>query len=172
MCFPTASKKGEDELEAVYLPDGSINDSGHSITIPENILEHTDNPFLNIDINSEDAVLGFIYESGNEVTIVYTSEEAEEYCDPFADDNTEANPFSDSETNPFSDTENYSIDPPLCGSDSNNNIDTDVVEKQTAYKDLLWYIELSQQQVIADEIFDTHEITAEDHFYGTELCDG
>ena len=41
--------------------------------------------------------MGFVYESGNEITVVYTSEEAEQLFDPFEEDSSEPDPFIDSE---------------------------------------------------------------------------
>ena len=83
MCL-TAIKQPDEELSPFFLPDGSINvnENENNIVIPEDINHHIDNVFLNTDINDENGILGFIYESGNEVTIFYTSEEAENYCDP------------------------------------------------------------------------------------------
>ena len=101
MCFPTGStcKSPEEKLEPHFLPDGTLNAdiSFSSVVIPEGIPEHIDNPFLECDLNSETAILGFIYESGYETIIVYTSEEAEQFCDPFQDDISEEDPFADTE---------------------------------------------------------------------------
>ena len=93
MCFNSSCRKSED-LSAYYLPDGTINedDSYGSVVIPDGIPEHIDNS----DTNSENGILGFLYETGDETFILFTSPEAEEYCDPFNDE-VNVNPFSDSE---------------------------------------------------------------------------
>ena len=96
MCFGVLNKS-EDDIDPVYLADGSLNVDDDSLFIPEDIPHHIDNVFLNTDINHEDEILGFIYEAGNDVAIVYTSPEAEAYCDPFQDDISESDPFADSD---------------------------------------------------------------------------
>ena len=69
------------------------------INIPQSIHHHVDSVFLlkYFDINHEEAIFGFVYESSYEVIIVYTSNEAQEYLeyeemmdDPFVED-----PFSE-----------------------------------------------------------------------------
>ena len=75
MCFA----KNKPDLAPLYdEEDGTVNQDNSSNTtfIPENIHEHVDNVFMNFEVHSEDGILAFIYEAGNEVFIVWTSEEA------------------------------------------------------------------------------------------------
>ena len=143
MCLPT-KKQAEEELSPIFLADGSINVNESTVVIPEDINHHVDNAFLNVDINDENAILGFLYESGDGITIVYTSEEAENYCDPFQDNISN----SDSEPNPFTDSES---DSELETSNLVNS-STGQTSKQND-KDLLWFIEISQQQQIEEDDF-------------------
>ena len=150
-CIPCTDSDGD--LKAVYLPDGTIDngDSDSGVVIPEGIHHHIDTYFANADINSEDSLLGFVYEAGNEYFTVYTSEEAEELCEvnPFESD-SEVNPFeSDSEVNPFEsdsdDIDSISQVDPVCHSPFS--------EGQFYTQPSKLHIELSQQHVIADEEF-------------------
>ena len=85
MCFP----KTKPDLTACYdEEDGSINQESNneSLYICETIHQHVDSVYLNFEVNSEDDILAFIYEGGNEVFIIYTSNEAMEMCnEPFTD---------------------------------------------------------------------------------------
>ena len=85
MCFP----KTKSDLTAYYNEeDGTVNQesSNQSVFIPESVHEHQDSVYLNFEVNSEDGILAFIYEAGNEVFIVYTSYEAMELCnEPFSE---------------------------------------------------------------------------------------
>ena len=101
--YPVHKKSCEETFSPPFLTDGSVNaeNSYVSVVIPDDLLKHNDNPFIETDINSENAILGFIYESGYETIVVYTSEEAEKYCDPFDDE-----PFSNIENLLESEVEN------------------------------------------------------------------
>ena len=141
MCLHTPGNNTDDELKPFFQPDGSINESDDSVIIPEGVHHHVDNVLLNTDIYSEDGILGFVYESGNEEIIVYTSDEAEELCNNFEDED------EDSEPNPFSDSE--------------------LSEAEIAHDIQLskFYIEVSQQKVIADEEFVTDGSFDEEMYY-------
>ena len=151
MCLRPLNKPEED-IFSFYLPDGSLNISEDSIVIPEDVLHHVDNVFLNVDVNDENEVLGFIYESGNEVTIVYTSEKAEDNCDPFQEENSEPDPFCDSDIDSDSEIEVF----------QEQEQEQEQVQGDT--KDLLWFIELSQQQQVAEESFWVHEMLETDQY--------
>ena len=120
------------------------------------------------------------------MTIEYTSAQSEEYFETSSDTNpfsdSETNPFTDSETNPFTDTESNpftdtesegvpeseTIDPWY---ESDTESDIDIYEKKAAYKDLMLYIEKSQNQAIADESFYEQELNLEDPMYHTYESD-
>ena len=96
MCFPN-KETSQDELEPLYQEDGSVNVDESYVTsvIPETIHHNIDSVYLlkYFDLSHEHAIFGFVYESGYELIIVYTSDEAQEYCeieeeleDPFRDD--------------------------------------------------------------------------------------
>ena len=78
MCFPT-KEQPEAELAPLFLEDGSVNTEENNTFIPEGLNEHIDSVYLNFNV--EDGILAFVYECGNEMIIVYTSAEAEEYCE-------------------------------------------------------------------------------------------
>ena len=145
MCFHAACSRLEDELTPFYLPDGSISESDdNSVVIPEGVLNHVDNAFLNDGINSEDGVLGFVYEAGNEQIIVYTSPEAEYFCNNLEEESSEPDPFINSDISDLSEVE------------GTHEIDTDISK---------FYIEESQQKVIADDEFFTDDFIVEDNYY-------
>ena len=84
MCFANLSKP---DLKAYYdEEDGLVNteNSTGDLVLPEDIHEHVDSVYLNFEVNCEHGILAFIYEAGNEVFIVWTSNEAIELCnEPF-----------------------------------------------------------------------------------------
>ena len=78
MCLPNSAPT-EDELVPLYDEDGSLHTDesfNPTIIIPEGMHEHVDSVYLNFDL--DDGILGFVYESGYEVIVIYTSPEAEE----------------------------------------------------------------------------------------------
>ena len=85
MCFP----KSKPDFTPYYdEEDGSIHEENTNeiVFIPESIHEHVDNLYLNFEVSSNESILAFIYESGNETFIVWTSEEAMEFCyEPFSE---------------------------------------------------------------------------------------
>ena len=92
MCIPKKQTQEDTELKPLYQQDGTLNVDNTGPIIPEGVLEHVDS--ISENFNVEDGILGFMYESGNEILIVYSSLEAEEYCEQEDEDN----PFvSDSE---------------------------------------------------------------------------
>ena len=77
MCFAKCTKYRQD-LSPMHNKDGTVNDDKTTeLIIPEEIPEHNDNPNLNRDLES--GILAFIYESRDEVMIVWTSDEAYDY---------------------------------------------------------------------------------------------
>ena len=84
MCF----SKSKPDCERQYNDeDGSVQEEqvNTSVYIPESIHEHVDNVFLNFDVESEYGILAFIYEAGNEIFIVWTSNAAIKLCyEPFS----------------------------------------------------------------------------------------
>ena len=86
MCFahsrsPSLSPKYDEE-------DGSVvEENNHQgLYISDAIHRHIDTVYLNFDANSEEGILAFIYETGDETLIVYTSDEAMEICnEPFTE---------------------------------------------------------------------------------------
>ena len=78
MCFAKRLPYRSD-LKPMYEDDGTVNDEiiPNVVQIPEGIVEHIDNPFLNIDL--EEGILAFIYESRYNILIVWTSDEACSY---------------------------------------------------------------------------------------------
>ena len=93
------------EVQPEFRDDGSINtdDSYNPTIIPDSILHHIDSVYLShlFDIEHDNAIYSFVYESGYEILVVYTSDEAEELCENL---NTEDDPFADSSSyseNPF-----------------------------------------------------------------------
>ena len=85
MCFP----KSKPEFTAYYdEEDGSVNEenSNDVLVIPDDVHHHVDSVFLNFQVESQDGILAFIYEAGNEVFIVWTSDEAIELVyEPFSE---------------------------------------------------------------------------------------
>ena len=83
MCFAHSKS----DLTPYYdEEDGSVHEenSNQMIVIPETVHQHVDNPLLNFEVQSEDSILGFVYEQGNEIFIVWTSDEAIAlYNEPF-----------------------------------------------------------------------------------------
>ena len=98
MCFP---RHCEEALSPLYKEDGELNiDQSYAPNIiPPDVHQHADSLFLNSDINSEDSIFGFIYQSSYEVLVVYTSDEAEELCEIHQELVTGEIPFED----PFAD---------------------------------------------------------------------
>ena len=95
MCFPKF-QGDENKLSPLYNEDGELNtdESYLPVHIPPGLQQHSDNLFLNSDINLEYSILGFVYESSYEVLIVYTSDEAEELCEEII---TGQNTFKDNQ---------------------------------------------------------------------------
>ena len=99
MCF--AKKRFSGPVHPHFLEDGSIDvdDSYKPCVIPNDILHHIDSVHLlkYFDIEHKDAIYGFVYESGYEIIIVYTSDEAEQLYenlttedDPFDNDSSDS----------------------------------------------------------------------------------
>ena len=86
MCFSMCKP---DLLPYYDEEEGRVNDENvnQSTTfIPETIHEHIDSVYLNFDIESDESILAFVYECGNEYFIIWTSEEAMEMCnEPFSE---------------------------------------------------------------------------------------
>ena len=80
MCFPKSTPCEESDLTPLYDDEGALNTQENTSDsfIPEGIHEHVDSVYTNFDI--EDGILVFVYEAGNEIFIVYTSEEAQDLC--------------------------------------------------------------------------------------------
>ena len=78
MCFAKRSEYRKD-LSPMHNKDGTVNDDINTskLLIPEDLPEHIDNPTLNKDL--ETGILALIYETRDEVTIVWTSDEAYDY---------------------------------------------------------------------------------------------
>ena len=83
MCFAKRSEYWTD-LSPMYDNDGTVNDeiSTTSLVIPEDIIEHIDDPFLNKDV--EKGILALIYETRYHILIVWTSDEAYNYIKHFS----------------------------------------------------------------------------------------
>ena len=76
MCFPNAKKS---DLCAKYDEEGTIiEENSHETDIPEDISEHVDNVFLNRDLYN--GILAFIYETKDQLIVVWTSDEAIALC--------------------------------------------------------------------------------------------
>ena len=94
MCFPKSQPEGE-ELSPLFLEDGSLNvdESYIQAVIPESVHQHIDSVYLNFDV--DEGILAFVYESGYEIIIVYTSPEAEEFCEglKICEEDEKENPF-------------------------------------------------------------------------------
>ena len=78
--------KSKPECAPLYdAEDGSVIQEDN-LEIPQSIHEHIDNVFLNFDGNSDEGILAFIYKAGNEIFIVWTSDEALELVyEPFSE---------------------------------------------------------------------------------------
>ena len=94
MCFATTCHSKKKKILPHYLDDGSVNvDNSYSpVTIPEDVLNHSDHPFIHMDIAN--GLLGFVYESGYKIVFVYLTEEEPS---PFEQDIES----SDEDDNPF-----------------------------------------------------------------------
>ena len=79
MCFP---KFSQDITPKFNEEEGTLNEENNSsIYIPEDINEHVDNVFINKSL--EDGILAYIYETSDEIVIVWTSHEAEKLDESF-----------------------------------------------------------------------------------------
>ena len=84
MCFAHCNKPST--VDPIYdEEDGSVIEEPPSEQVNvENFHQHIDNVELNFDVNSECSILGFVYQAGNDIIIVYTSDEARDLCnEPF-----------------------------------------------------------------------------------------
>ena len=101
MCFPNKQHIEETKIKPFYQNDGTLNTdtSLTPVVIPEGLNEHIDSVFENFDL--EDGILDFVYENGVEVTIVYTSPQAQEYC-VFEEESVDENPFEENQSEEIS----------------------------------------------------------------------
>ena len=82
MCFAKCTKC-KSEIPALYDENGAFDEVEESqVIIPDDIHEHVDSVFENIDI--EDGILGFIHETSYGLFFVCTSVEAQELCEYYA----------------------------------------------------------------------------------------
>ena len=115
MCIPKFSASDENSLSPLYNEEGELiyDNSYTQVEIPQAVHNHVDSVYLNFDIELEDSILGFVYESGYEIKVVYTSDEAQDLCeiyeeqiigdDPFEKEPFDSEPFDSNsiEQNPF-----------------------------------------------------------------------
>ena len=96
MCIPNKQPIEDTKLQDLYEDDSTVNDdtSLNSSVIPEGVVHHIDS--VNSDcLDIETDLLGFVYENGSDFLIVYTSPEAQEYCES-EEQGVEENPFEQS----------------------------------------------------------------------------
>ena len=75
MCFPNKKSSGENKLEK-YKEDGTVTEteSDKNTHIPDNLPDLIHDPSLNSDL--QEGVHALVFENGNEIIVVYTSDEA------------------------------------------------------------------------------------------------
>ena len=88
MCFAHSVKQSPDVTAFFDEEDGTVIDESiiQNSELIEGFNQHVDSFVLNFSIESDESILAFIYQTGNDTIIVYTSDEAMELVnEPFTE---------------------------------------------------------------------------------------
>ena len=76
MCFPSKNKKKYESNDLEGIENTSQNNSPLQELI-DSLLHHVDN--ISLNVNFESGIHGFVYETKDEIIVVYTTDEAHSY---------------------------------------------------------------------------------------------